>query len=135
MILFQDFLKTLYEILVWFLGNRDDLMCTLIIFSIADLFTGLLSSVITHQFDGNTFREGLCKKLYIFILVGIGHTIDINLFHREELLRTLILFFFISREGISVCKNISKLGIPIPEGLKKELLWIVRDEKDEPKEE
>ena len=136
MILLQEFLKSLNEVFSWFLGNRDEPMCTLIIFMAADLLTGIMSSVVNHQFDDNTLLKGIAKKICILILIGIAHTMDLNLLSGAELLRNPVLFFFISSEGISVCKNATKLEVPIPDRLKKELLRIARkEEKDESKEE
>ena len=136
MILLQEFLKSLNEVLSWFLGNRDEPMCTLIIFMAADLLTGIMSSVVNHQFDDNTLLKGIAKKICILILIGIAHTMDLFLLSRAELLRNPVLFFFISSEGISVCKNASKLEVPIPDRLKKILLQIAQKEKkDESKEE
>ena len=136
MILLQEFLKSLNEVLSWFLGNRDEPMCTLIIFMAADLLTGIMSSVVNHQFDDNTLLKGIAKKICILILIGIAHTMDLNLLSGAELLRNPVLFFFISSEGISVCKNASKLEVPIPDRLKKILLQIAQKEKkDESKEE
>ena len=135
MILLQEFLKSLNEVLSWFLGNRDEPMCTLIIFMAADLLTGIMSSVVNHQFDDNTLLKGIAKKICILILIGIAHTMDLYLLSRAELLRNPVLFFFISSEGISVCKNASKLEVPIPDRLKKILLQIAQKEKkDESKE-
>ena len=136
MILLPEFLKSLNEVLSWFLGNRDEPMCTLIIFMAADLLTGIMSSVVNHQFDDNTLLKGIAKKICILILIGIAHTMDLYLLSRAELLRNPVLFFFISSEGISVCKNASKLEVPIPDRLKKILLQIAQKEKkDESKEE
>ena len=136
MILLQEFLKSLNEVFSWFLGNRDEPMCTLIIFMAADLLTGIMSSVVNHQFDDNTLLKGIAKKICILILIGIAHTMDLYLLSRAELLRNPVLFFFISSEGISVCKNASKLEVPIPDRLKKILLQIAQKEKkDESKEE
>ena len=136
MILLQEFLKSLNEVFSWFLGNRDEPMCTLIIFMAADLLTGIMSSVVNHQFDDNTLLKGIAKKICILILIGIAHTMDLNLLSGAELLRNPVLFFFISNEGISVCINATKLEVPIPDRLKKELLRIARkEEKDESKEE
>ena len=136
MILLQDFFKSLNEVFSWFLGNPDEAMCTLIIFMAADLLTGIMSSVVNHQFDDNTLLKGIAKKICILILIGIAHTMDLYLLSRAELLRNPVLFFFISSEGISVCKNASKLEVPIPDRLKKILLQIAQKEKkDESKEE
>ena len=134
MILLQDFFKSLNEVFSWFLGNPDEAMCTLIIFMAADLLTGIMSSIADHQFSGNMLLKGIAKKICILILIGIAHTMDLNLLSETEPLRNPVLFFFISSEGISVCKNASKLGVTIPDGLKKELLRMIQeDQNDMPK--
>lgn len=56
---------------------------------------------------------------------------DLNLLSGTELLRNPVLFFFISSEGISVCKNASKLGVTIPDGLKKELIRMIQEEQND----
>lgn len=134
MILLQEFFKSLNKVPSWFLGNPDEAMCALIIFIAADLLTGIMSSIADHQFSGNTLLKGIAKKICILILIGIAHTMDLNLLSETELLRNPVLFFFISSEGISVCKNASKLGVTIPGGLKKELIRMIQeDQNDVPK--
>ena len=134
MILLQDFFKSFNEVFSWFLGNPDEAMCTLIIFMAADLLTGIMSSIADHQFNGNMLLKGIAKKICILILIGIAHTMDLNFLSETELLRNPVLFFFISSEGISVCKNASKLGVTIPDGLKKELIRMIQeDQNDIPK--
>lgn len=134
MILLQEFFKSLNEVFSWFLGNLNEPMCTLIIFMAADLLTGIMSSIADHQFSGNTLLKGIAKKICILILIGIAHTIDLNLLSKTELLRNPVLFFFISSEGISVCKNASKLGVTIPDGLKKELIRIIQEDQNDTSE-
>ena len=131
MILLQEFLKSLNEVLSWFLGNRDEPMCTLIIFMAADLLTGIMSSIADHQFNGSTLLKGIAKKICILILIGIAHTMDLNLLSGAELLRSPVLFFFISSEGISICKNASKLGVTIPDRLKKELIRMIQEDQND----
>lgn len=131
MILLQNFLKSLNEVFSWFLGNHDESMCTLIIFMAADLLTGIMSSIADHQFNGSTLLKGIAKKICILILIGIAHTMDLNLLSGAELLRSPVLFFFISSEGISICKNASKLGVTIPDGLKKELIRMIQEDQND----
>ena len=131
MIFLQDFFKSLNEVFSWFLGNPDEAMCTLIIFMAADLLTGIMSSIADHQFSGNTLLKGIAKKICILILIGIAHTMDLNFLSETELLRNPVLFFFISSEGISVCKNASKLGVTIPDGLKKELIRMIQENQND----
>ena len=131
MILLQDFFKSLNEVFSWFLGNPDEAMCTLIIFMAADFLTGIMSSIADHQFSGNMLLKGIAKKICILILIGIAHTMDLNFLSETELLRNPVLFFFISSEGISVCKNASKLGVTIPDGLKKELIRMIQENQND----
>lgn len=131
MILLQDFFKSFNEVFSWFLGNPDEAMCTLIIFMAADLLTGIMSSIADHQFSGNMLLKGIAKKICILILIGIAHTMDLNFLSETELLRNPVLFFFISSEGISVCKNASKLGVTIPDGLKKELIRMIQENQND----
>lgn len=131
MILLQVFFKSLNEVFSWFLGNPDEAMCTLIIFMAADLLTGIMSSIADHQFSGNMLLKGIAKKICILILIGIAHKMDLNFLSETELLRNPVLFFFISSEGISVCKNASKLGVTIPDGLKKELIRMIQENQND----
>ena len=131
MIFLQDFFKSLNEVFSWFLGNPDEAMCTLIIFMAADLLTGIMSSIADHQFSGNMLLKGIAKKICILILIGIAHTMDLNLLSGAELLRSPVLFFFISSEGISICKNASKLGVTIPDRLKKELIRMIQEDQND----
>ena len=56
--------------------------------------------------------------MLIFVLVGIGHIIDTNLIGDGNVLRTAIIFFYCSNEGVSMLENAARLGLPIPEKLK-----------------
>ena len=129
MILLQEFSKLLKEVFSCFLGNCDGLMSTLIIMMASDLLTGIMSSAVNHRFDKHTLLKETARKICILILVGIAHTMDLNLLSGAELLRNPVLFFFISSEGFSVCKNASELEVPIPDRLKKELLRMARNGK------
>ena len=131
MIFLQDFFRSLKAVFSCFLGNPDEAMCTLIIFMAADLLTGIMSSIADHQFSGNMLLKGIAKKICILILIGIAHTMDLNFLSETELLRNPVLFFFISSEGISVCKNASKLGVTIPDGLKKELIRMIQENQND----
>jgi toxin secretion/phage lysis holin len=61
---------------------------------------------------------------FIFVLVGIGHIIDTNLIGDGNVLRTAIIFFYCSNEGVSMLENASRLGLPIPEKLKDVLAQL-----------
>jgi toxin secretion/phage lysis holin len=68
--------------------------------------------------------------VFIFLLVGIAHTLDVKVLGGSAALRTAVIFFYIANEGISLLENIGKTGLPIPSALAKVLAQL-KDESDE----
>lgn len=68
----------------------------------------------------NSFK-GIFRKVLIFTLVGIANIIDIHVLGEAGVLRTAVIFFYISNEGVSLLENFAHLGLPIPEKLKNVL--------------
>ena len=62
--------------------------------------------------------KGICRKVLIFAMVGIAHVLDANVIGDGSVLRTAVIFFYISNEGVSLLENASHLGLPIPEKMK-----------------
>lgn len=62
--------------------------------------------------------RGICRKVIIFLLVGIAQMVDINVIRNGSVLRTAVIFFYLSNEGVSVLENAAHLGLPVPEKLK-----------------
>ena len=75
-----------------------------------------------------------CKKVAIFCLVGIGHVLDIQVIQNGSVLRTAVIFFYLSNEGISIIENVALIGLPVPKKL-KEVLEQLHEEADEKKED
>lgn len=85
---------------------------------IADYITGVMCAIVDKKLSSEIGFRGIFKKVLIFVLVGIGHMIDINLIGDGSVLRTAIIFFYCSNEGVSMLENVGRLGLPIPEKLK-----------------
>lgn len=102
----------------YFLGGMDGLMIALIIFMALDYITGLMCAVIDKKLSSAVGFKGICRKVLIFVLVGIGNLVDVYVLGQEGVLRTAVIFFYLSNEGISFLENAGRLGLPIPEKLK-----------------
>lgn len=63
--------------------------------------------------------KGICRKVLIFAMVGVAHVLDANVIGDGSVLRTAVIFFYISNEGVSLLENVSHLGLPIPEKMKE----------------
>lgn len=102
----------------WFLGGCDGLLYALIAFVVVDYVTGVMCAVVDKKLSSAVGFKGLCRKVLIFILVGAANIIDVQIIGTGSVLRTAVIFFYISNEGLSLIENAGHLGLPIPEKLK-----------------
>ena len=133
---FRFFIQTVFAAvggwLGWFLGGCDGLIYTLLIFVVIDYITGVMCAVVDKKLSSSVGFRGLFRKVLIFLLVGIGHLLDAFVIGTGFVLRTAVIFFYISNEGISLMENAAYLGLPVPEGLKNVLAQLhERAEKTE----
>ena len=119
-----------------FVGGVDGLICTLLIFVVLDYLLGLTIAVMQKKLSSQVGYKGILKKVLIFIFVGMGHLLDVNVLGGTPVLRGVIIFFYLSNEGISIIENSAVLGLPVPEKLKdiliqlKEKKWVQPTEGD-----
>ena len=120
----QFALAALGGFLGWFLGGFDGFLYALVALMVADYITGVMCAIVDKSLSSEVGFRGIFKKVLIFILVGIGHIIDAHLIGDGSVLRTAIIFFYCSNEGVSMLENASRLGLPIPEKLKDVLAQL-----------
>ena len=102
----------------WFLGGCDGLLYALVLFVVLDYITGVMCAVVDKKLSSEVGFKGLFRKVLIFLLVGIGPIIDTQVIGSGSVLRTAVIFFYLSNEGVSIVENAAHLGLPIPEKLK-----------------
>lgn len=112
----------------WFLGGVDGFLYALLVFVVVDYLTGLMAAYIQKKISSEVGFRGICRKVAIFCLVGIAHILDAQVIKTGSVLRTAIVFFYLSNEGISILENITIIGLPVPQKL-KDVLEQIR-EKD-----
>ena len=105
----------------YFLGGCDGLIVALICFVAVDYITGLMCAVSDKKLSSKAGFKGICRKVLIFTLVGVANIIDIQIIHTGSVLRTAVIFFYLSNEGVSLLENAAHLGLPIPKKLKEVL--------------
>lgn len=110
----------------WFLGGADGFLYALIAFVVLDYITGVMCAISNKSLSSEVGFRGICRKVLIFILVGIGNLLDVYILGEAGVLRTAVIFFYLSNEGVSLLENASRLGLPIPEKL-KEILQQLHD--------
>ena len=105
----------------WFLGGVDGFLYALIAFTVIDYITGVMCAITDKNLSSSIGFEGICRKVLIFTLVGIGNIVDVYVLGQGGVLRTAVIFFYLSNEGVSILENSAHLGLPIPEKLKEVL--------------
>ena len=115
----------------WFLGECDGLMYALIAFVIADYVTGVMCAVSDKRLSSEVGFKGICRKVLIFVLVGMANILDMHVIGTGCIVRTAVLFFYISNEGVSVLENAGHLGLPIPARLLNVLEQLHEDAEQE----
>ena len=96
-------------------------MHALIAFAVIDYITGVLCAISDKTLSSEVGFKGICRKVLIFTLVGIGNIVDVYVLGETGVLRTAVIFFYLSNEGVSLLENAAHLGLPIPEKLKEVL--------------
>ena len=105
----------------WFLGGCDGLMYALIAFVVVDYSTGIMCAIVDKKLSSEVGFKGICKKVLIFLLVGMANILDVNIIGSGSVLRTAAIFFYLSNEGVSLLENAAHLGLPVPNAMKEVL--------------
>ena len=113
----------------WVLGGWDGFLYALITFVVIDYLTGVMLAILEKRLSSEVGARGIFKKVLIFAMVAVGHIIDAQVITNGSAVRTAVIFFYLSNEGISILENAAKIGLPIPEKLKLVLDQLNKEEK------
>ena len=102
----------------YFLGGCDGLILALLAFVVIDYITGVMCAIADKKLSSAVGFKGICRKVLIFLLVGIANILDVQVIGTGSVLRTAVIFFCISNEGVSLLENAGHLGLPIPVKIK-----------------
>ncbi len=112
------------------MGGFDGFLYALIVFVVVDYLTGVMVAVLKKELSSEVGFHGIFKKVVIFALVAVGHIVDTHVIQNGSVIRTAVIFFYLSNEGISILENASVIGLPVPQKL-KDVLEQLKDRKGE----
>ena len=124
----QTFSATVCAVCGFLWGRLDGLLYALITFMILDYVTGLISADISKNLSSAVGFTGIAKKVFIMILVAVGHILDIHVLGGGAVCRSAVIGFYLANEGISILENAGKIGLPLPEKL-LDVLVQIKDKK------
>ena len=105
-------------------GELDGILYALLVFIIIDYLTGIFAAVVEKQLSSSIGFRGIFKKIAILFLVSLGHMIDTAIIKQGGTIRSMVIFFYLSNEGLSILENTVRIGLPIPEKLQAILKQI-----------
>ena len=113
----------------WFFGELDGFFYALLAFVVIDYLTGVMCAIADRSLSSEVGFRGIFRKVLIFVMVGAGHILDAQVIGSGDALRTAVIFFYISNEGVSLLENAGHIGLPVPEKLKDVLAQLHDREK------
>ena len=114
---FDSIFAVIGAILGFYFGELDGLLIILCVFSVLDYLTGILSAIISKNLSSSIGFKGLLKKMLIFAFVGMANLLDVYIVGSGQVLRTAVIFFYLSNEGLSIVENAVEIGLPVPAAL------------------
>ena len=118
--------STLLTTVVYFLGGLDIALKTLLIFILLDYVTGLCKAIVNKKVNSIIGIKGIIKKIGYLIVVALSVQLD-NITGSKGALRTLVIYFFVANEGISVLENWGSIGLPLPKKIMETLEQLKKE--------
>lgn len=131
---FKTLIAVLGTLFTWLLGAWDTALIVLVTFMVLDYLTGVLRGYINKELSSDVGLKGIARKALIFIVLIVAVSLDRLLNSDTWLFRTLVCYFYIANEGLSLIENAVNLGVPVPKRLKESLIQLKDGEKKEIKE-
>ncbi|MGV1068409.1 phage holin family protein [Clostridium perfringens] len=134
-----DYIKLLVIALgtgfTWLFGVWDIPLVVLVVFMMLDQLTGVIRGYVNKELSSDVGLKGIARKCVILIILIVAVMLDRLLNTGNWMFRTMVAYFYIANEGISLLENCASLGAPIPEKLKHALIQLKEGKKKEPANE
>ncbi|MDH2337362.1 phage holin family protein [Clostridium perfringens] len=116
----------------WLFGVWDIPLIVLVVFMVLDQLTGVIRGYVNKELSSDVGLKGIARKCVILIILIVAVMLDRLLNTGSWMFRTMVAYFYIANEGISLLENCASLGAPIPEKLKHALIQLKEGKKKEP---
>ena len=114
---------------IYLVGGIDVAFISLVVIMASDYVTGVLSAIYNKKLNSKIGYKGILKKASYLLVIALGVILD-KLLGQTGSVRTLVIYFFIANDGISILENVGEMNIPLPKKL-KELLDQLKKEGEE----
>ena len=109
----SDVISVILTFLIYLLGGFDIALKSLIIVIVIDYATGILSAIYNKQINSKVGFKGILKKFSYLLIIALSVIVD-NILGQSGTIRTLVIYFFVANDGISILENVAEMNIPLP---------------------
>lgn len=127
---FNSMLAMVGTIVSMFLGGWDISLKVLMYCMIADYFTGVLGAFRTKSVNSEVMFWGGVRKAVILVVIALAFMLDQFVSNDSPIFRTMAIYFYVGREGLSIVENVGILGVPIPRFLRITLVQLQKKGED-----
>ncbi|HEL1738447.1 TPA: phage holin family protein [Streptococcus suis] len=112
-------------------GELDGFLYALLVFMVIDYLTGIMAAILEKNLSSSIGKKGIFKKVMIIFLVAMAHMLDLHVVKQGGAVRTAVIFFYFSNEGLSILENATRLGLPIPNRIRNVLRQLQEEHKED----
>ena len=121
-------LATVGYLFIYLLGGWDVSLQCLLLAIVFDYVSGMIKAFHTKTLSSKIGFQGILKKVGILLIVMLGVLVD-RVTGNTGAVRTLVIYYFVANEGLSVIENLGQCGVPIPASIKKALKALNKESK------
>lgn len=114
--LINDIASVILTTFVYLVGGFDIAIQSLLIVIVIDYLTGIASAMYNKELSSKIGFKGILKKFSYLCVVALSVVID-NLTGQSGLIRTLVIYFFVANDGLSIIENMAEMGVKLPQKL------------------
>ena len=114
--LISDVFSVILTTVVYLMGGVDIALQSLLIVIVIDYLTGIASAIYNKQLSSKIGFKGIIKKFCYLLVVALSVVID-NLLGQSGLIRSLVIYFFVANDGLSIIENMAEMNIKLPQKL------------------
>ena len=114
--LINDVISVILTTCVYLLGGIDIALTSLITVMVIDYLTGIASAIYNKELSSKIGFKGIIKKFCYLLVVALSVVID-NLLGQSGLIRSLVIYFFVANDGLSIIENMAEMNVKLPQKL------------------
>jgi toxin secretion/phage lysis holin len=126
---FKGAVAIISTVITFLLGSWDISLVVLAGFLLIDFMTGCICAIKDKKLSSSAGFKGIAKKVIIILILILSVLLDRLINEGTWIFRTLVTYFYIANEGLSILENAARLGVPIPEKVRDVLLQLKEGKK------